>query len=227
MKINKEIHRKIMFSLLKEIFENEVGKKLAFKGGTACYFLHNLDRFSTDLDFDYLGTNKDSENIDLCIINIAQKYGDIKKGSHNLKLSYGSNDVNIKIDINRKIWENNHYEILNFYGTNIKVQDKKSTFSNKLVALTERNTNRDIYDVYFFFKNNFPINEKLIQERTGKTKTELFQKITQKLESFPKSYKILDGLGEVLNEKQKFFVKEKMLPELIAILQYEIHFAKR
>jgi hypothetical protein len=39
-------------------------------------------------------------------------------------LSYGDYDVNIKIDVNRVIWENNRYEILNFYGTDIKAQDK-------------------------------------------------------------------------------------------------------
>lgn len=46
------------------------------------------------------------------------------------------------------------------------VQDRASIFANKLVALTERNANRDIYDVYFFFKNYFPINRELIVERT-------------------------------------------------------------
>jgi hypothetical protein len=34
------------------------------------------------------------------------------------------------------------------------------------VALLERNANRDIYDVWFFFKNNFEINDDLIFERT-------------------------------------------------------------
>jgi domain of unknown function (DUF1814) len=48
----------------------------------------------------------------------------------------------------------------------IKVQNKETIFANKLVALLERFTNRDIYDVYFFFKNFFDINEKVIFERT-------------------------------------------------------------
>jgi len=55
-------------------------------------------------------------------------------------------------------------------------------FSNKLIALLERNTNRDIYDVYFFLKNTFDINENLILERTKETKKELFLKIVKKLE---------------------------------------------
>ena len=46
--------------------------------------------------------------------------------------------------------------------------DKASIFANKLVALTDRKimVNRDLYDICFFYKNNFPINEKIITERT-------------------------------------------------------------
>jgi predicted nucleotidyltransferase component of viral defense system len=47
------------------------------------------------------------------------------------------------------------------------VHDKSTIFANKLVALTERNTNRDIYDVFFFIQQNFDINEDVILERTG------------------------------------------------------------
>ena len=43
---------------------------------------------------------------------------------------------------------------------------KDSIFGNKLVALYERMKNRDLYDVNFFLKNKFPLNEKLIEERT-------------------------------------------------------------
>ncbi|NCO31503.1 nucleotidyl transferase AbiEii/AbiGii toxin family protein [bacterium] len=48
----------------------------------------------------------------------------------------------------------------------MRVQDKSTIFANKLVALIERHTNRDIYDVYFMFTNIFSINEKIIIERT-------------------------------------------------------------
>jgi predicted nucleotidyltransferase component of viral defense system len=41
-----------------------------------------------------------------------------------------------------------------------------SIFANKLVALYERFKNRDLYDVNFFLKNEFPLNEGIITERT-------------------------------------------------------------
>ena len=220
--LNKDLHRKIMYQILQDIFNSEIWKYLAFKWWTACYFFYGLDRFSTDLDFDLV---KNYENIDEKIIEILKKYWKVKVWIFDIKLSYKENDVNIKIDINRKIWKNNSYEILNFYGTDILVQDKKTIFANKLVALTERNTNRDIYDVYFFFEKNFWINEKVIFERTWKTKKELFKEILKKLENLWKNYKILDWLWEVLvDEKHKNFVKNELLKKLIWVLKFNIDF---
>ena len=73
-------------------------------------------------------------------------------------LSYGEKDINIKVDISRKVWKQNEYEIVNFYGTDIRVQTRPTIFANKLMALLERSTNRDIYDVWFFFVHLFDIN---------------------------------------------------------------------
>ena len=220
--LNKDLHRQKMYEILQEIFTSNLWKYLAFKWWTACYFFHSLDRFSTDLYFDLV---KDYPNLDFELLEILKKYWDVKIWKFSIKLSYSKNDVNIKIDINRNIWNNNSYELLNFYWTDILTQDKKTIFSNKLVALTERNTNRDIYDVYFFFKNNFEINDDLIFERTKKSRKELFSEIIQKLEKLPKNYKILDWLWEVLkDEKHKNFVKTKLVNELIQILRFKLDF---
>lgn len=218
--LNKDKHRQILFQILKEIFESDLGKILAFKWWTACYFLFWLDRFSTDLDFDLVS---DDDNIDDKLINILKKYWQIKK-SKKIILSYSADDDNIKIDINRQIWQNNNYRIENFFGTDIRVQTKDTIFANKLVALTERNTNRDIYDVLYFFKNNWEINEKIIIERTWKNKKELFWVILNKIKNLWNNYKILDWLWEVLDSKQKAFVKEKLIKELISILEFNIAF---
>ncbi len=220
--LNKDLHRQKMYEILQDIFSWELWKYLAFKWWTACYFFHWLDRFSTDLDFDLI---KSDEIIDDKLDKILGNYWKVKKWKFNIVLSYWVTDMNIKIDINRKIWKNNWYETLNFYGTNILVQDKSTIFANKLVALTERNTNRDIYDVYFFFKNNFDINDDIIIERTWKTKNELFEQIILKLKWLSTNYKILDWLWEVLkDEKHKSFVKTKLIKELISLLEFKINF---
>jgi len=218
--LNKEKHRQLLFDILKEIFLKDFAKNIAFKGWTACYFLYWLDRFSTDLDFDIL--NNDS-SIEESVLKILKKYWEIKKW-RNIILSYSNDDDNIKIDLNRSIWKNNEYEIVNFFWTDIYVQKKSTIYANKVVALTERNTNRDIYDVWFFIKNNWEINEKIIIERTWKTKKEIFEEILNKLSKLGENYKILDWLWEVLDAKQKVFVKEKLLKELIWKIEFEIKF---
>jgi len=188
--LNKEKHRQIMYNILIDIFTSDLSKNLAFKWWTVCYFLHELDRFSTDLDFDFIWEYK---NIDDEIIFILKKYWDIKKTGRNLTLSYWKRDINIK--------------------------------ANKLVALTERNTNRDIYDVYFFFKNNFDINEELIIERTGNNKKMLFTTILKKISTLPDNYKILDWLWDVLDDnKHKNFIKVELINKLIWLLEFNIKF---
>jgi predicted nucleotidyltransferase component of viral defense system len=107
----------------------------------------------------------------------------------------------------------------------MRVQTKATIFANKLVALLERAANRDIYDVYFFFQHLFDVNEELVVERTGKPLKEVLLLIKQQLEILPKSYKILDGLGEVLDEKQKTWVKEHLLADLIGILEMKTAFS--
>lgn len=218
--LNKDKHRILMFKIIKDIYNSDIWKNLAFKWWTSCYFLYSLDRFSTDLDFDLLNPNIEIDND---LINILKKYWTLKIWNK-IVLSYWEKDVNIKIDVNRKIWKNNSYEFVNFYWTTIKVQDKSTIFANKLVALVERHTNRDIYDVYFMFLNIFDINEEVIFERTWKSKKELFIQIKQKLEKIPNNYKILDWLGEVLDEKQKSFVKNKLILELLWIIEMKINF---
>jgi uncharacterized protein (DUF608 family) len=92
------------------------------------------------------------------------------------------------------------------------------------VALIQRHTNRDIYDINFFFNNSFPINEEVIKERTWNDLNTLLKKIKEKLENLPKEYKILDWLGEVLDEEQKKFVKKNLISSLIGIIQMKLDF---
>jgi predicted nucleotidyltransferase component of viral defense system len=208
-----------MFQLIKDIFSSSIWRYLAFKWWTACYFLYGLDRFSTDLDFDLL----DDIHIDDDLMMILKKYGTIKRWSK-IILSYGEHDINIKIDINRKIRHHNTYEFVDFYGTMIQVQDKSTIFANKLVALTQRSTNRDIYDVYFFFQKLFDINIDLVSERTWSDLKSLYHQIIDKLHRLPTNYKILDGLWELLDARQKHRTKTHLVSSLLSLLHMKIKF---
>jgi predicted nucleotidyltransferase component of viral defense system len=67
-------------------------------------------------------------------------------------------------------------------------------FSNKLVALSERLYNRDLYDVWYFLGKNFDLNEKLIYERIGQTKAIFIEDLLEKLPKYFQENSILEGL---------------------------------
>ena len=76
MDINK--HRYYMTQVLLAIFQdNELGKLLAFKGGTSMLMFHGLTRFSTDLDFNLLDKEQ-TEKVYHRIRSILQRFGKIE-----------------------------------------------------------------------------------------------------------------------------------------------------
>lgn len=222
--INQETHRRILYQLIKDIFTLPYAKHIAFKWWTACYFFYELDRFSTDIDLDIIQL-PEWINIYDDIAMLAKNYGIVKE-KRNLIVLYEKWYDAIKIDLSRKIWKNNHYEFKDFYGTTIQLQTPWTIFANKLVASTERTVNRDLYDIYFMLTKWFPINEWVVQERTWTWKHTLYTSIIDKIYWLWKNHKILDGLWEVLNHKKKVFVKNKLLPELLGLLEMQRDFTK-
>jgi len=93
-------------------------------------------------------------------------------------------------------------------------------FGGKLVALTKR-TNiamRDVYDVYFFAKNNWDINEDIILTMTSNhLKKHLSDCINLILKI--KENQILSGLGELLDVDQKSWVKTNLRKEVLFLLR--------
>lgn len=215
-----DTHRQVLYNLIQDIFALPYAQHIAFKGGTACYFLYGLDRFSTDIDLDIVGLEYDT-NIVQDIIALARKYGTVKDKQH-IVLSYQLWAEHIKIDINRKPRKSNTYEIINFYGRDITVQTQSTIFANKLVACAERCLNRDIYDIYFMMKHNFPINEAIILERTWASLYVLYVLLHKHLSLLGSSHKILDGLGEVLDDTQKNNVKHKLIQDILWLLKFKI-----
>ena len=224
------IHRTILVRILKDLYSNsDVGPFLGFKGGTAAYLFYNLDRFSVDLDFDLL----DVDSKDLVfekIKNILREYGELKDARKKrytffFLLSYKQkmfNAYNIKIEINRRNF-GSEYEVKSYLGIPMKVMVKQDMFAHKLVAMFERRaeTNRDIFDVYFFLKNNWLINEEIIKKRTNMSKNQFYEKCISLLEK--KSDKnILSGIGELLNSKQKAWAKINLRKETIFLLKLKL-----
>lgn len=218
-RLNTDRHKNALAEILLDIIKHLNGK-VAFKGGTAAMMFFNLPRMSLDLDFDIL-EELSEEEVDILKI-ILKKHGEIrefrdKRFTLFFLLDYETNCPNIKIEFNKRLWKNNNYRTVWLLGVEIKIADKKTMFSNKLVALSERRTlaTRDLFDVHYFLKLGYRLNEKLIAERTNKTLNEFLEYIKIFIPKNYNSKNILQGLGEILDESQKNWAKNKLISETI------------
>lgn len=224
-------HKNILLQILKDIFsDTSLSPYLGFKGGTAALLFYDLGRNSVDIDLDLLDKSKEIEVFEK-IQEIATKYGtivDSKMKRFNLItiISYDKKSQNIKIEVNRRDF-GSKYEVKTFLGIPMLVMVQPDMFANKLVAMFERigKTSRDIYDVYFFAKNNWDINAEIIKNRTGLSLKSFFQKVIKMLEKMDNKH-ILDGLGEMFTESQKDWARAKLLSETIFLLKTRLESEK-
>ncbi len=226
MTLDITIHKNILLSILKDIFTNpHIRGSLGFKGGTAALFFYDLNRFSVDLDFDLLDENKETEVFNT-MTTILQQFGTIKPRNKRYSLFFLlvykdklQNAQNIKIEINKRNF-GSRYEVKHYLGIAMPVMVKEDMAAHKLVAMHERigKTNRDIFDVWFFFKNNWPINNKIVELRTNMPYKSFLQICINDLEKMG-NRTILSGIGELLNSHQKNWVKSQLLDETIFLLK--------
>ena len=230
MAFNVAIHKNIMIKILKDIYSDAtIGPILACKGGTAAYLFYGLTRFSVDLDFDLLDAEKEDYVFER-VKNILEKYGilkEVSKKRFNLfyLLSYSEKikgGQNIKLEINRRDF-NSKYEVRAYLGIPMKVMIREDMAAHKIVAMFERfgTTNRDIFDVWFFLQNDWPVNKDIAEKRTGMLFRELLEKCINLLEKMDNS-NILSGTGELLTESQKDWVRAKLRTETIFLLKLKL-----
>ena len=224
--ITKDLHKELLVKILKEIFSNaDIAGCLAFKGGTAAMLFYGLDRMSVDLDFDLLNESHANE-VFLTVNEILEKYGVVKEASNKrfnlfFLLSYENkvkNAHNIKVDINKRAFGSS-YKVEHYLGIPMKVMVEEDMAAHKLVAMYQRigKASRDIYDVWFFLQNSWPINKKIIEQRMEMSYKEFLKKCIEVLEKLP-DRNILDGVGELLKEKQKAWARTKLRTETIFLL---------
>jgi predicted nucleotidyltransferase component of viral defense system len=230
MSLTIATHRSILIHILKDIYTNvEIGPILGFKGGTAAYLFYDLSRFSVDLDFDLLDSTKENVVFEK-IKKILETYGTItearkKRYSIFYLLVYHNkiqNSYNIKVEINKRDF-GSQYEVKSYLGIPMKVMVREDMAAHKLVAMFERmgKTNRDIFDVWFFLKNNWPLNAKIIEKRTSLSMKHFLQKCIEMLDKMS-DRGILSGIGELLDSKQKAWAKEKLRSETIFMLKMKL-----
>lgn len=223
MNVNK--HKYYMLQILKDIYnDTDLSSLLGFKGGTALMFFYNLPRFSVDLDFNLLDKAKEQLVYER-VQTILLKYGRIIDAERKfygpvIVLDYGAGERNLKIEISNRVFQNpNHYELRSLLGINVNVMSASDMFAHKLCALLDRveTTNRDVFDCWFFLENHTPINSSIVEERMGKPLTDYIQDCINRLETL-NDKQMHVGLGELLDDKMKNFVRTKLRQETISLL---------
>lgn len=217
-------HKFYLVQILKDIYSDlELANHLGFKGGTAMMLFYDLPRFSVDLDFNLLEVSV-SEKVFSGVRKILLKYGRIKDEAQKhygllLVLDYGESQRNLKLEISNRQFDD-QYEIKNYLGINIKVMTLPDMFAHKLCALTDRKliTNRDVFDCYYFMQNRTPINAGIVRQRTGKDLKDYLESCIKAVGSISDK-KILDGLGEVMDEELKRFVRTDLKNETISLIR--------
>jgi predicted nucleotidyltransferase component of viral defense system len=218
-------HKFFLVQILKDIYSDiELANSLGFKGGTALMFFYTLPRFSVDLDFDLI--NKDKEKIVYeKVRSILNKYGSIYDEAQKfygpiIVLDYGTGERKLKVEISNRMFES-RYEIKNLLGINMKVMILSDMFAHKLCALLDRDslTGRDIFDCWFFLKNQFPVNKDIVESRMGVSLSDYIQTCIDRLESIS-DRGLLHGIGELMDDEIKKFVRTKLRTETIGLLRF-------
>lgn len=230
--MNQARHRMQMINILLKLYKDtEVARVLGFKGGTAAFLFYDLPRFSVDLDFDLLvdlDKIKREELMDR-MTGIFKKNFEVREQSDKRftlfwLLSYRKGGRQLKIEVSKRKSESKFYD-KQFYGINIPVMRLQDAMANKLMALVDRKkfANRDVYDAWYFLNQpeSVEINYQLIKERLGLTPRQLYQKM-RKLINKKRSESVLQGMGELLDEKQKVWAKNKLISELNQLIKIQM-----
>lgn len=219
-------HRQVLFNLITDIYRSPIGAYLGFKGGTMAYFFYGLDRFSIDLDFDLINEEK-KEFVFKKIPSLLIRSGKLKESTEKrftlfYLLNYEKGAKNIKVEISKRENELITYKLTNFYGTDVKIMSEKDAFTTKLLAATTRNrlANRDFYDIYFYLKKGAEVNHRLIKTESGKDTKKYLEHLSDFIKKNLSNRTILHGLGELINEKQKVWIKNHLKTELLNRLKY-------
>ncbi len=135
-------------------------------------------------------------------------------------MDYGAGERNLKVEISKRQW-NDSYVIRNLLGIHMKVMVTSDMFAHKLCALLDRSsiTNRDIFDCWFFMKNKVAINAAIVESCMGMPLSEYLQKCIDYINKMS-NQNLLNGLGELTDEKMKAFVRNRLKSEVTSLLSF-------
>ena len=228
-----DLHRNIFIKLLRDMYADpDLRTSLGFKGGTAALLFYGLPRFSVDLDFDLLDIEKKALVFEK-VKSIVHLYGTVseeieKKYTLFYLLQYQKGERNLKIEVSKRSDGQSAYSPKNYLGISMLVMNEPEMAAGKLAAFLTRNkfASRDMFDLWYFLKNNWQIAESIVQAKTGMDCVHALKKAQNRVAAVKKS-ELLSGLGDLLDVKQRDWVRKNLVNDLLFLLRlYEDNLLK-
>lgn len=211
---------------------------LVFKGGTALYKLHGLNRFSEDLDFFGEIGERDIDRLSIYLRDFGyENEYSIKAVSAGKLMTFkiqgflyqGTLEslARVQMDVSRKdekICKAEWHTFFSLYSDiptfRLGVMSLDEIIAEKIRAFIVRKKARDAYDVWFLLNKNIQINPGLAQQ-----KLELYD-LNFEHQQLADAFKIcsknwIRELRPLITELPEFeIVKDKILGEIYALINY-------
>ena len=232
------IHKSWLYRLLSAIYDNQIlADSLYFKGGTCAAMLGYLDRFSIDLDFDYMKKKSEMKIARKELESEFEKLGlAVKDKSQNtlqyfLRYPTKPNLRNtIKVDATFPPPAANVYQPFRLSDIDriVNCQTVETMFANKLVALIDRwekngsIAGRDLYDIHHFFMEGFRYNKGVIIERRNSDLGSFFQELAVFIEKRINQTVINQDLNSLLSPDKFQKIRKILKRETLMFLRDEL-----
>jgi len=234
------IHKAWLYRVLINFCDSPLlSSSLYFKGGTCAVMRGLLDRFSIDLDFDYVAEDDRLSDVRLEMESIFDDLGlEIKDRSKAVPQyflrykNYRENERNsLKIDVTLPPPRSNRYEPVRLVDIDriLYCQTADTMFSNKMVALVERHekngsiAGRDLYDLHHFFITGQDYNRDVILERRNIERVGDYLKLLLEFITNHFTERIISqDLNMLLPYKKFKSIRKTLINETIFLLRDEI-----
>lgn len=232
------IHKAWLYRLLTALADDLVLMQvLRFKGGTCAAMTGYLNRFSVDLDFDYIGDQKTVSPVRQQIAQLARHHGLIIKDQSKaglqffFKYSAPSHKRNtIKLEAQFPPPQSNQYAPVHLseIDRTVPCQTIETMFANKLVAMMDRYeadgsiAGRDLYDIYQFFSQGLSYLPEIIVERRGTTVTAYLQDLIKFIQQHITTTIINQDLNPLLPTAEFHAIRSTLKAQVLVFLKDEL-----
>ena len=233
------IHKMWLLRVLTAIADDDyLATVLRFKGGTCAAMLGWLDRFSVDLDFDFVGSKEEVPSVRAALkkvfIKLDLDISDESKSGIQFFLKYPQSTSNkrntLKIDTFFPPLGGNRYEDFRLQEIDriFKCQTKETMFANKMIALQgrfEKNgsvAGRDLYDIHYFFSHGYDYISEIIEQYSGEPIAEFLKQLLELITEKVTQRVIDQDINFLLRPEDFARIRKVLKPELQMFLKDEI-----